>query len=509
MPHPTPPPADEAEEHFDLYTRFGEFGFAIYLKLPDHSVSLGRNRLAWTTGDRVREAALGDIAAIHLLTGTRSVRGRMGATLCQIGFKSGQALTVYPTDAFGLHDRTREDRYRAFVEALHARLDARQRAAIQFVAGYGSTRYWILLFLISLLTLMLVGGILGALVLGGFTWKLLISLSVCVSMTGAMIRLLQVNAPHTYDPANPLGSAAAGSIGGTIAHAWAEFRRTMTPRRAATLWATAAIIVAVAVLAIGAQQSVNLFEPGRAQHAYETVLRAQYAGRITKLVVTPEELLVQFASPDGSSARTEWRASRASLFGWAEWDRLSGPRVNYNVSISEEAETRPFDRQAADAANLAELALAAVARAGHGGVAVEMVLAKPPDYVHPEPPHWTVRVQAEGSGLREVLADRAGRLFPALPEAAGPPRIVISAISDSWFRIVNPDHTVRYDGVLKAGRRYEVPDVPGMLLQTGKPDGLAFAVDGHPAPQLPGTLFVQVEAVLDPQALLAGTAVRK
>jgi hypothetical protein len=181
------------------------------------------------------------------------------------------------------------------------------------------------------------------------------------------------------------------------------------------------------------------------------------------------------------------------------------------ISVYEEGETKPFDVQADDAANLAALAQASMERAGagKGGVVTEMTLTKAPDYIRPEPPHWAVRVQTNGFGLREVLADRSGKLFPATPEPAGPPRIVISAISDSWFRIINPDHSVRYDDILKAGKRYEVPDIPGMLLQTGKPDGLAFTVDGHPAPPLPGRMFNQVEAALDPQTLLAGTALRK
>jgi hypothetical protein len=272
-----------------------------------------------------------------------------------------------------------------------------------------------------------------------------------------------------------------------------------------------AAVVAIVVLVIGAQHSANLFEPGRAQHAYETILRAEYHRKITKVRVAPEELMVRFPDPNGDSAQTEWRASRASLFGWTEWDRLSGPRVNYDISISEEGETKPFDAKAEDAADLAGLAQAAIecAGRGQGGTVREMVLTKAPDYIHPEPPHWTVQVQTNGDSVREVLADRSGKLFPATPEPTGPPRIVISAISDSWFRIINPDHSVRYDDVLKTGKHYEVPDIPGMLLQTGKPDGLAVTVDGRKAPPLPGRVLYRAEIALDPQALLDGTALRK
>ena len=511
MSSSTVPPIDKTAEHFDLYTRFGSPGYAIHLRIPDHSVTLGRNRLAWIAENRMQEVSLDDIAAIHLLTATQSVEGPMGATLCQIVFRTGLALTVFPTNEYGLYDGAREAGYRAFVEALHARLDARQRAAIQFVAGYGSTRYWILLSAISLLTIMLFGAILASLALAAFTWKLVGSLFLGVSLIGAMFRLLQVNAPHAYDPANPIGSAATGSIGDTIAHAWAEFRRTTTAQRTVKLWLAGAAVITLVILVIGAQQSANLFEPGRAQHAYATILRAEYRHTITKVQVTPTELMVRFPDPHGSSAQTEWRASRASLFGWTEWDRVSGPRVNYDISVYEEGETKPFDADANDAADLAGLAQAAIERAGpgKGGVVTGMTLTKERDYVHPEPPHWTVSVQTNTNGLREVLADRHGKLFPATPEPAGPPRIVITAISDSWFRIINPDHSVRYDDILKAGKRFEVPDVPGMLLQTGKADGLAITVDGRPAPPLPGGLFVQVEATLDPKALLAGTAERK
>lgn len=104
----TVPPIDRTAEHFDRCTPFGAPGYAIYLRLPNHSVTLGRNRLAWVAENRLKEVSLDDIAEIHLVNATQSVEGTMGATLCQLVFRTGLALTVFPTDEYGFHDRARE-----------------------------------------------------------------------------------------------------------------------------------------------------------------------------------------------------------------------------------------------------------------------------------------------------------------------------------------------------------------------------------------------------------------
>ncbi|MBV9756881.1 MAG: DUF4115 domain-containing protein [Alphaproteobacteria bacterium] len=467
-------------------------------------MSLGTGRIGWTAEGSPAQASLGEIAAIHLLTGAQSMEGPVGSALCEIQFSSGRVLTVLSSDGSGRPDAA----YRAFVERLHQQLGPGERARIRFVAGFGSARYWFLLTLISLFMVpMILGGVL-ALFLGGPSLRLFVAMFGCIGMTVGTLRLLHANAPHAYDPSNPIESAASGSISGTIAQALSDLRRAILARPIGAL-AVGAAVVAVVIFAIGAQGSANMFEPGRAEHAFD-VIRAAYPQRVvTKVEVTPAGMLVEFPDPlNDSSARTEWRASRARLFGWSEWDRVSGPHVNYNVPVGDLAQ--PFEPQADDFIGLSELARAAIARAGLGAASsvAAMLLTKAPDYVRPEPPRWTVRISGPDRSA-EVFADRHGALFPAMIAPAGPPRIVVRTVSDTWVRIVNPDRSIGLEGILRTGSHYDVPDVPGIVLQTGKAQGLEISVDGRAIPPIEGGFLARTEIVLEPDALLAGTAVRR
>ena len=62
--------------------------------------------------------------------------------------------------------------------------------------------------------------------------------------------------------------------------------------------------------------------------------------------------------------------------------------------------------------------------------------------------------------------------------------------------------------LLKAGESYAVPDRPGLAMRTGNAGGLAIIVDGNPAPPIGPMGGVRRNVALDPQALMAGTAVR-
>jgi hypothetical protein len=511
----TPTSGSPDNKDFDLCTRFGEGGFKIVLQIADRGVTLNGDRIGWTADGRRQGAALSDITSIHFFTGAHSLSNQLGATLCQIRFKSGLALTVFSTDSLGFPDDKAMARYRAFVEALHRRLSATQRRAIQFVAGYNSVRYLTLLVLTVVWAVFMLGGLAAVFITQEVRVRVVVALILGSSLLVAMVKLLQINAPHAYDPAAPLDSAENGSISGTIAHALSEFHRTLTPGRTGIIAACGLGLVAVAVLGIGTQQSANLFEPGRARHAYEQVLATDWQRKITKVEVSPDKLLVQF--PDDNSARIEWTASRGSLFGWSEWDRLSGPRVNYDVSVAEEGVSARFDARAEDAAQLAELAQAAIARAGLGpdSAVSQMVLTKQPDFAYAEPPRWTVRVRG-GSGSAEIFADRNGQLYPATSKPKGPPRIAIRAVpgnafslfpgSATWIRIINPDRSVRFDDALKVGDSYKVPDITGIILQTGKPEGLEITVDNHPVRLPADGIGGRVDTVLDPEALLSARA---
>jgi cytoskeleton protein RodZ len=105
-------------------------------------------------------------------------------------------------------------------------------------------------------------------------------------------------------------------------------------------------------------------------------------------------------------------------------------------------------------------------------------------------------------------------LGPAPPSQSltGPPgastRIVISAAADSWVQIRDANRSVLVTRLLKAGESYTVPDRPGLAMRTGNAGGLAIVVDGNPAPPIGPMGGVRRNVALDPQALMAGTAVR-
>jgi cytoskeleton protein RodZ len=89
-----------------------------------------------------------------------------------------------------------------------------------------------------------------------------------------------------------------------------------------------------------------------------------------------------------------------------------------------------------------------------------------------------------------------------------PTRIVIRAIADSWVQIRDADQSVLLTRLLRVGETYAVPYRPGVTMRTGNAGGLEITVDGNPAPPL-GRMGTIRTVALEPQALIAGTAVRQ
>ena len=86
-------------------------------------------------------------------------------------------------------------------------------------------------------------------------------------------------------------------------------------------------------------------------------------------------------------------------------------------------------------------------------------------------------------------------------------RVVITAVDDSWVQIQGPDNELLLTRILHPGDTYRVPDRPGLLMVTGNAGGLQIQVDDAPAPAL-GPLGVVIRNIaLDPDRLLAGTAI--
>jgi cytoskeleton protein RodZ len=90
--------------------------------------------------------------------------------------------------------------------------------------------------------------------------------------------------------------------------------------------------------------------------------------------------------------------------------------------------------------------------------------------------------------------------------ANGETRIVISAIKDSWIQVRDKDGKPLFTRELHAGDVYHVPNEPGLTMKTGMGSGLVVTVDGRQAPAIGGA--VRPEVLLDPDRLVAGTAVQ-
>lgn len=117
---------------------------------------------------------------------------------------------------------------------------------------------------------------------------------------------------------------------------------------------------------------------------------------------------------------------------------------------------------------------------------------------------------ASSDTARERPSARLDAIGAPASDAGAKPggRIDIHALADCWVQVRSgEDQSVVFSRVLKAGETYHVPHA-GLILRTGNAGALALVVDGKPAPAI-GPIGTQRRNVtLDPQALLAGTAVR-
>ena len=85
--------------------------------------------------------------------------------------------------------------------------------------------------------------------------------------------------------------------------------------------------------------------------------------------------------------------------------------------------------------------------------------------------------------------------------------IDIRAVADCWIQIRGADQSIVFSRVLKAGETYRVPRT-GLFLRTGNAGALTVLVDGKQAPALGTVGMLRRNVALEPEALLAGTAVR-
>jgi len=97
---------------------------------------------------------------------------------------------------------------------------------------------------------------------------------------------------------------------------------------------------------------------------------------------------------------------------------------------------------------------------------------------------------------------------PASGGAASDGRVAIRALADCWIQVRTTDQTVIFSRILKAGEIYHVPARSGLSMRTGNAGALAIEVDGKPAPPIGPLGTLRRNVALDPDALVAGTAVQ-
>jgi len=86
-------------------------------------------------------------------------------------------------------------------------------------------------------------------------------------------------------------------------------------------------------------------------------------------------------------------------------------------------------------------------------------------------------------------------------------RIVIRSTGDSWVQVRDRGGVVVFSRILRPGDSYAVTNQPGQLLATGSAGVLDIMVDGKKAPAIGRPGFTRKDVTLDPDRLLAGTAV--
>lgn len=133
--------------------------------------------------------------------------------------------------------------------------------------------------------------------------------------------------------------------------------------------------------------------------------------------------------------------------------------------------------------------------------------AAPPATAPTPSPAPTIGAPPAVSDTAAIPAAPADASAPRVFGEAGAQRLVIRATADSWIQVRDSGGTVVFTRVLRAGDSYNVPNRGGLSLYTGNAGALEFVVDGKTAPSVgqPGT--VRRDVMLDPDRLLAGTAV--
>lgn len=135
----------------------------------------------------------------------------------------------------------------------------------------------------------------------------------------------------------------------------------------------------------------------------------------------------------------------------------------------------------------------------------------------PEPPA-PIAAPVEPAAPVASVAPSEPLVIPAPPSTAPSPprvfgdqtggaRISIRATADSWVQVREGTANIVFMRVMRAGDSYNVPNRPGLFLYTGSAGALEIRVDGKDTPAIGRVGMVRREVALDPDRLVAGTAV--
>ncbi|MBL6935951.1 MAG: helix-turn-helix domain-containing protein [Alphaproteobacteria bacterium] len=119
----------------------------------------------------------------------------------------------------------------------------------------------------------------------------------------------------------------------------------------------------------------------------------------------------------------------------------------------------------------------------------------------------------DGSSVLQESEDDEEAALPSSQEPAvfgqqyGDVRIVIHVTEDSWIQVRDATGALLVSQLLHPGDSYRVPIEGGLTLMTGNAGALQFLVDGSLAPSIGPPGSVRRDVALDPDSLLAGTAV--
>ena len=113
-------------------------------------------------------------------------------------------------------------------------------------------------------------------------------------------------------------------------------------------------------------------------------------------------------------------------------------------------------------------------------------------------------MEMEDSEEATLLSPREPVVFG---QQYGDVRIVIHVTEGSWIQVRDVSGALLISQILHPGNSYRVPKQGGLTLMTGNAGALQFLVDGNLVPSIGPPGSVRRGVILDPDRLLAGTAV--